>query len=51
MFVAVTRSFGDADIPWVTADPFVNVTEIGPQDTHVIIASDGVSTYVNGTNQ
>jgi len=41
--LAVTRSFGDSDLTdWIKADPYIQVTELGPEDTHLIIACDGV---------
>jgi len=44
--LAVSRAFGDLDYkspkPLVTAEPYVFVDTLTPEDTHIIIASDGV---------
>jgi len=41
--LAVTRAFGDSELKaWVLADPLITETRLQPQDSHLIIACDGL---------
>jgi protein phosphatase PTC1 len=47
-FLAVSRSFGDFEVKQygVIVEPYVKIQELGPHDTHLILACDGVSQTV-----
>jgi len=51
--LSVARAFGDFDFkdppssPLVSAEPYINVVELTPQDTHLVLASDGVWDVTN----
>jgi protein phosphatase PTC1 len=41
--LSVSRAFGNEELKqWVLADPYISETELTPEDTHLIIACDGV---------
>lgn len=41
--LAVTRSLGDTSMKeYVTGEPFLTATQLFPDDTHLILACDGV---------
>jgi protein phosphatase PTC1 len=41
--LAVTRAFGDSELKeWVSAEPYIKSVELGPEDTHLIVACDGL---------
>jgi len=41
--LAVSRAFGDHELKqWVKAEPYVKATPLLPEDTHLILACDGV---------
>jgi len=41
--LSVTRAFGNMELKqWVLADPYISETELKPEDTHLIIACDGL---------
>jgi len=41
--LAVTRAFGDSELKeWVKADPYIKHVDLNPEDSHLIVACDGL---------
>jgi len=41
--LAVTRAFGDSELrEWVKAEPYIKSVDLNPEDSHLIVACDGL---------